>query len=169
MTAGLRRLEQGLVRLEEAALTLFVLVMVALSFLQVVLRQGFSTGILWADTFLRHLVLWAGFFGAALATASSKNFAFDIAVERLPGGLKGAALALAHLVTGAITALLARASWAFFLDERASGAALFTVGSRAVPTWAFAVILPAGFALVALHLVLRIALELAGASEDPAP
>src|SRR5208283_1473758 len=63
---------------ERTLLVLFVFVMVGLSFLQVVLRNAFSFGFLWADPFLRYIVVWVGFFGAILATKDEKHFGLDI-------------------------------------------------------------------------------------------
>ena len=53
----------------------------------------------------------------------------------------------------AVALLLAKASWAFVLEERTP---LFTAGSLAVPGWPFALILPIGFLLVAVHSGLRL-------------
>lgn len=133
-----------------------LLFLVAMSFLQVVLRQFFGGGILWCDTLLRHLVLWVGFLGAARAAAEEKHFAFEAVTEHLPARLHGAAAALARLTAMTVALLLAKASWAFVLDERSAGTPLFTAGSLGVPGWPFAAIVPIGFLLVAVHAGLRI-------------
>ncbi|MDE2237792.1 MAG: TRAP transporter small permease subunit, partial [Elusimicrobia bacterium] len=49
--------------------------MSSLAFLQVLRRELFGSGALWADPLLRSLVLWVGFLGAALAAAEDKHFA----------------------------------------------------------------------------------------------
>lgn len=155
----LKKAEALLVRLEGAALVTLLTVMMVMAFLQVAARQCFGTGLLWGDTFLRHLVLWVGFLGAAMATADEKNFAF----EALQTGLSGkprarAALALAAQLCGAaVGALLTRASWIYLLAEHEEAKALFTAGGFEVPAWAFAVILPLGFLLVTLHSLLKAA------------
>lgn len=126
-----------------------------MSFTQVILRQFFGTGILWGDTFLRHLVLWVGFLGASLATADNKQFAWDTLVAFLKEKPKAVVGLIAHLVTGAITGCLIHASWAFCLEEKASESVLFNIGAAAVPSWAFLIILPAGFALVLIHTLVK--------------
>lgn len=150
-----RKAESFLLGLQSAVLVAVLLFLVAMSFLQVALRQFFGGGILWCDTLLRHLVLWVGFLGAARAAAEEKHFAFEALTEHLPARLHGPAAAAARLTAIAVALLLARASWSFMLEERASGAALFTAGELAVPGWPFAAILPVGFFLVALHTGLR--------------
>ena len=53
----LRRIENGL-------LAILVLVLVGLAGTQIVLRVFFETGLAWADSFSRSLVLWTGMLGA---------------------------------------------------------------------------------------------------------
>ena len=138
------------------ALVAVLLFLVAMSFLQVVLRQFFGGGILWCDTLLRHLVLWVGFLGAARAAAEEKHFAFEAVTEHLPARLHGAAAGLARLTATAVALLLAKASWLFMLEERGAGLPLFTAGNLAVPGWPFAAIVPIGFLLVAVHAGMRL-------------
>ena len=163
----IRRAESILLGLQSAVLVAVLLFLVGMSFLQVALRQLFGGGILWCDTLLRHLVLWVGFLGAARAAAEEKHFAFEAVSEHLPQALHAWAAALARLTAVAVALLLARASWSFVLEERSAGTPLFTAGSVAVPGWPFALILPAGFLLVALHTGLR--LWLAKVPEENSP
>lgn len=163
----IREAEALLLRLEGGLLVAILSFMVVMSFAQVALRQLFGTGLLWADTLLRHLVLWVGFLGASLAAAQGKHFAWEPPEptppggERSPGGpplpSSGSALRrlAAQLCAALVAALLVKASWRFLLEERAAGAVLFHVGPAAAPAWIFAAIIPAGFALVGLHLLLR--------------
>ncbi|MBI3296834.1 MAG: TRAP transporter small permease subunit [Elusimicrobia bacterium] len=153
----LRTAERGLAAFEQALLSAMLLAMVALSFSQVVLR-GFSAGILWADTFLRHLVLWLGFLGAALAAVDDKQFAMDAAFRLMSRRTRAAVQGVLHVLTAGVSALMAKASWTFFQQEREASAVLFSVGDRLVPAWWFETILPAGFALLCLHYLLKAAL-----------
>lgn len=147
----LKKAEAFLVRIEAAALVALLSVMIALAFWQVAQRQLFGTGLLWADTLLRHLVVVVGFLGAAIAAAEGKHFGFEL-LSHARGRL-GASLRLASNAAGAaVSCLLARAAWRYFLDESASGAALFSTSLLTVPASWFAATIPAGFVLVALHL-----------------
>lgn len=150
----LRKAESLLVKLESGALVVLLSGMAGLAFTQVARRQLFGTGALWADTLLRYLVLWVGFLGAALAAADDKHFAWEAVAQK--GGRTGAALKVAaHTAAVVITALLARASWSFFRDEREAAKILFSIGSVAVPEWVFALAIPVGFALVLIHMAFR--------------
>ncbi len=131
-------------------------VMVFLAFAQVVLRR-FGAGLLWAETLLKHSVLWTGFLGAALAVRAEKHFAWEAAHLGASPRHKPW-LRLAASASGALVCtFLLKASWTYFLAEYASPAALMTVGSVVVPAWVAAAGIPGGFALVLAHLLFKTA------------
>lgn len=130
--------------------------MVILAFAQVVLRH-FGAGLLWGETVLKHLVLWTGFLGAALAAKSEKHFAWEAGHLGAPERLKPWLRLVSSLCGAAVCALLLRASWVYFLDDRASGSVLMTIGSVSVPSYFAAAAIPAGFALVLIHLLFKAA------------
>lgn len=155
---SLRTLERRLVAFEKTVLAVFVVLLVSLGFLQVVLR-GFERGFLWVDAFLRYLVLWIGFFGACIATADDKHFAMDAAARALGPRAKSAVRAVSHALAAAVCGLMAFASWRFLGYEREAGSAVFTLAGTPVKGWVLETILPAGFLLLAVHSVLRMALK----------
>lgn len=163
---SLKKAEARLVQAEGALLVAILTVMAALAVLQVLLRQFFSTGLLWADTLSRHLVLWVGFLGAAVAAAEGKHFAWE-AASHAPGR-RGTLMRLAaNLLAAAACWFLMRAALEFLHEERAAETVLFTAFGVPAPAWAFAVIVPLGFGLVLLHSLLRALLaaaELKGAA-----
>ena len=61
------KIEEYIVKAEKALVVALIFAMVGLSFMQVLLRIFFHSGIVWLDPLLRHMVLWAGLTGAALA------------------------------------------------------------------------------------------------------
>ncbi|MBI5245068.1 MAG: TRAP transporter small permease [Elusimicrobia bacterium] len=166
MSDWMKAAERGLLAAERALLCALLVVLVGLSFLQVILRGGFSAGLLWADVFLRHLVLLIGFLGAAVAVSEGKMFSFDAAAHLLKGRVKTFAALLAQAFAAAMAAALAAAAWTFFLNEYRLGGTLFTVGRLSVPSWVSAVVVPFGFALVFVHCVLRAAAALGRPSPE---
>jgi TRAP-type C4-dicarboxylate transport system permease small subunit len=152
----LRKAEDRLAAAEGALLVALLATMLILAFAQVLLRH-FGLGLLWGETALKHLVLWTGFLGAALAAASEKHFAWEASHVAAPARLKPWLRLAANLSAAAITALLLRASWIYFLDDRASGAELMTIGGVAVASWVAAAGIPGGFALVLAHLLFKTA------------
>lgn len=149
-------LDRFLVRVEKAGIVLALSVMVGLSFLQVILRLLFSTSILWADTFLRHLVLWAGLLGACVAASQGGHFAIDILKNLLPGKFLRPITCLTNALAAAILFVLARSAWAYFKDDLQVRSILFSLGSFEVPSAWMTVIIPVGFFLLAAHFTLRI-------------
>lgn len=129
-------------------------VMVTLAFAQVVLRH-FGLGLLWGETVLKHLVLWTGFLGAALAAAAEKHFAWEAAHVGAPERFKPWLRLTANLAGAAITAILLGASWTYFSDDRASGAELMTIGDIVVKSWVASAGIPLGFALVLIHMMFK--------------
>lgn len=154
MRDQLRKAERYLVAVEGAILVALLAVMVTLAFAQVILRH-FGLGLLWGETVLKHLVLWTGFLGAALAAAYEKHFAWEAAHVGAPVKWKPWLRLTANLSGAAITALLLSASWVYFVDDRASGAELMTVGGLVVHSWVAAAGIPLGFALVLLHMLFK--------------
>lgn len=160
MLERIRIAERWLLAAERWLLIAFVLVMVVLSFLQVILRGFFSFGLLWADTFLRHLVLWVAFLGASVAAVEDKQFAMDAAARILKGRVKAGVMGITYLFTFVVCVLLSSASIDFFKDEYAAQSTLFSIGELHLPAWVFEIIIPAGFILLALHYLLRTAAAL---------
>ena len=65
-------------RLEVGVITVLLIALVLLGCMQIVLRNFFHSGIIWADPLMRHLVLWLGCLGAALATTRVRHINIDV-------------------------------------------------------------------------------------------
>jgi TRAP-type C4-dicarboxylate transport system permease small subunit len=147
----LRTVDRGLVRVEGWLLVLFLGIMVVLSFAQVVLRNVFSTGFLWADPLVRHMVLWVGFLGAAIATHEERHISVDALTKFLAPRWKAAATITGQLFLAIVCAFLVGASWTFLMEEREAGGELIA----GVPTYLALMIIPAGYLLIAVHAIIR--------------
>ncbi len=154
MRDQLRKAEARLAAAEGALLVALLAIMASLAFLQVILRH-FGLGLLWGETVLKHLVLWTGFIGAALAAGAEKHFAWEAAHAGASARLKPWLRLAANLSGAVITALLLKASWTYFLDDRASGAALMTIAGLVVRSEVATAGIPIGFALVLAHLLFK--------------
>src|SRR5512135_793276 len=69
---------------EDWLLALLVLVLVGLAGTQIVLRVFFESGLGWADSFSRTLVLWTGMLGALAAVRDDRHIALDVLQRFLP-------------------------------------------------------------------------------------
>ncbi len=129
--------------------------MVILAFLQVVLRNVFSTGFLWADPLLRHMVLWIGLIGASLATEQVKHLNLDIITRFVSSKTQNILRIITNLFAGIITIFIAEAGWTFLQNEIESGEIILSIGRFNFPAWWFQIIIPIGFGLMAFRFFIR--------------
>jgi TRAP-type C4-dicarboxylate transport system permease small subunit len=155
----LRWFDAILSRIESGFLVLTLGSMVILAFAQVVMRNLFDTGFVWADTIVRHLVLWVGFTGAALAVREERH----IGIDALTKFLSPQAKLITRIVTSAFAALvcvfLADAAWTYLKDEQQAGGILVL----SIPTWVGILIIPVGYVLLALHFLVKVVQHTAAA------
>ncbi len=149
----LRTLDRFLVRVETVFLVVFLSAMILLAFLQVMARNFLGTGFLWADPLVRHLVIWVGFFGAAVATHEERHISIDALTRFFRPRWK----AIAHIFTSLFAVIvcwyLAEAAWVFLLDEKSLGSDFMLN----VPTWIALAVIPTGYVLIAFHFLVKIA------------
>jgi len=96
----------------EVVIALFLAVMVALVFGNVVLRYGFNSSISMSDEVSRWLFVWVTFLGAVVALQRHEHLGVDMLVDRLPDRGKKICLVLGHGVMLAVTWWLFDGSWA---------------------------------------------------------
>ncbi len=144
------RVVRALHRLEDAALALLLLSLIALASLQIVLRNLFETGLPWSDPLLRILVLWTGLLGAVVASREGRQISVDALSRLLQGRAAEATRIAANGFAALVSGLLAVHSVRFVASEFEYGSGAFS----GLPAWPFQIILPLAFGAVALrHLV----------------
>ncbi|MFZ1083112.1 MAG: TRAP transporter small permease subunit [Candidatus Kryptoniota bacterium] len=152
----LKLIENILGGIENTLLVIFLTVTVVMAFLQVILREFWQTGILWADVFLRHLVLWIGFFGAALAAKESRHFSINIITKRLPKLTQRIVQVLLELSASVVCYLLCDAGISFVYEEiKYNTEPLFTFLGKNFMAYHFEMIIPIGFGLIGIHFLFR--------------
>jgi len=145
------KINNFLAYIESAFLITLLITMILLAFLQVILRNFFSTSILWGDIFLRHLVLWVGFLGAALATKESKHISIDVLSRILSPKLKKITGFVTNLFAAIVSFFLMKASFTFISYEKESQSTLFAD----IPVWIFQSIIVIGFALIMFRFLIH--------------
>jgi TRAP-type C4-dicarboxylate transport system permease small subunit len=157
----IKTIENILGYIENGLLVIFLTVTVTMAFLQVILREFWSTGILWADIFLRHLVLWIGFLGAALAAKESRHFSIDIITKKLSPIFRRIVQILLDLSASVVCYFFAGAGVSFVSDEiKYNTQPLFSFLGKDVMAYYLEIIIPVGFALIGIHFLFR-AIEVA--------
>jgi TRAP-type C4-dicarboxylate transport system permease small subunit len=150
------KIEDKIIKLEKAFLVTLVMLMVILSFLQVILRVTAGKSIFWLSPLLRYFVLWAGFLGAALATASQKHFALDIFTRNLKPGAAKIINTVSYIFTSLVCLILMSAAVRFVKSEIDFEVKLFSVGSWQVSAVYMEFMIPLGFALIIFHSLFAI-------------
>lgn len=163
----IRSISNSLAFIERAVIILLLAMMVALAFLQVILRNVFSTGYLWADPLLRHAVLWIGFLGASLATQQEKHINIDLITRFLRPRVTNIVRIVTNLFAGIACSLLCNAARTFVASEQSTGDILLTINTMGFPAWWFQLIIPIGFGLMAFRFLIK-ALEHVIESLSPA-
>jgi TRAP-type C4-dicarboxylate transport system permease small subunit len=145
-----RRTDEVIDRVEQTLITILLSLMIAIAFLQIVLRNIFATGITWADPLVRNLVLWVGFVGAAIATREGKHITIDVLPQRVPQQVKAIIGIIIQVFAAFICALLTFASVKFVRNEALMGSITFA----GIPAWVPQLILPITFGIMSLRFCL---------------
>jgi TRAP-type C4-dicarboxylate transport system permease small subunit len=140
--------------LENSLLVGLLAAMIGIAVAQIVLRNGFDSGLLWADSLLRVLVLWIGMVGALVASRNQSHISIDIAGKYLPAKAARAVTLFNALFTAAVCFLLAKYSLEFVKIEYESPSIAFAN----VPTWVCESVMPVTFGLIALRYLIVAAL-----------
>jgi TRAP-type C4-dicarboxylate transport system permease small subunit len=142
-----RRAARIYAHIEGWTIVTLMVVLVLFALYQILLRNLFSTGIIWGDSFLRHIVLWIGLLGACRATAEDRHIHVELTAF-IPHGRIRSMLSLARaLFVTAVSAALLHASWTFLVNERSAGDLAFLQ----VPNWWLETIFPLSFGVMTLR------------------
>lgn len=155
-------------RIEQALLAVLVSGMVLLSALQIILRNFFRGGLLWAEPILGGSLLWITMLGALAATGRVKHITVDLVAHLLPPRPRRAVLAVTSLFAAAVCSFLVPASIRFVSLQKEMG----VMATAAIPQWVLYLVVPACFILLAFRFALQAALAASAAvtravSEEP--
>jgi C4-dicarboxylate transporter DctQ subunit len=140
---------RALDRVEEGLTSTLIVAMTLLTFVQVVLRYVFNSGLVWALEASVYLFSWLLLIGLSAGVRTNSHLAVDVITKHLsPAGQRLAALVAAGLSL-LYAVLMFLGSWT--LVERLHG-----FGSLAhdlpLPRWVLLLSLPIGFALLGLRI-----------------
>jgi len=139
--------EKAGTRVEAWAVVVIILAMILLPTLESIVRRFTGNGIPGSAVYTQHLTLWVGFIGALLATAAEKHLALST-IDMLPQGrTRLSALVFGHFVSAAVSAFLAYASIKMVLADTGRHDTL----AGGVPEWWTELIMPIGFAVMAVR------------------
>jgi TRAP-type C4-dicarboxylate transport system permease small subunit len=150
------RLDSFVARLERYLIVMLLSAMILVAFFQIVLRNFFATGLSWGDPFVRYLVVWVGFVGAALATKEGKHITIEVVSHWLSDSTKRYVRAFSHLFSAVICGLLTVAALKFIRFEALMGGQPIF----GLPAWTPQVIIPITFSIMTFRFALHFHVEL---------
>lgn len=139
-------------RVEIGAITLLLAALVFLGCMQIVLRNFFHSGIIWADPLMRNIVLWLGCLGAALATTQVRHINIDVFSRILPKRHKPVRRFLIYTATALAAFILGLAALRLVADERAFGDIAF----GGIKTWVLQTVLPFAFFVISYRSLVNL-------------
>ena len=131
--------------LEDTALIFSLLVMLCMALLQIVMRNFFESGFLWAESFLRVLVLWVAVLGAMVATRERNHINIDLISRFLASRHSLWADRLTNIFSAFICSICAFYAVEYIQYEFEDG----TIAFGFVPVWICQSIIPVGFVVMA--------------------
>lgn len=127
-----------------------------LAILQILLRNFFDMGLIWLESFLKMQVLWLAMLGAMVATRERQHIRIDL-LSRFTTGMTARLCELVVSVfASGVCAIGAYACFTLVQFEYEDQMIAFGI----VPVWVCQVILPIGFAVMAVRFALSIASSL---------
>ena len=124
--------------------------MIALAASQIVMRNFFGFGFIWADELLRMLVLWIAVAGAVAASRTDKHINIAVLEGILPGKLRAITKILVDLFTAGVCLIITWYSIDFVRTSYEYGDLLLDK----VPAWILQLVLPIGFGLISWRYLL---------------
>ena len=141
------RIYNFLLATETFLLMFFLLTAILLASSQIILRNFFDSGIFWADSALRILVLWIGMTGAMFASRNKKHIRIDVLSHYLPIKIQNNIWRVTELITAMVCSIVAYYSIEFIKFEYQDGLIAFAN----VPVWLCETIIPVAFIVMALR------------------
>ncbi|MBN2808684.1 MAG: TRAP transporter small permease [Deltaproteobacteria bacterium] len=136
--------------LEEAIISLLMASMTLLVFIEVVLRFGFGTGLMWAQELTLHLSAWMVLFGASYGVKVGSHIGVDAFVNILPAKIHRAVSAFAVVCCLIYCGLFMKGAWVYLAKMHMIGIEL---EDMPIPKWIAHSILFIGMVLLAWRLL----------------
>ncbi|MHB1049105.1 MAG: TRAP transporter small permease [Bacteroidota bacterium] len=129
----------------------FLGIMIVMAFAQVVLRNFFDTSIEWGDIFLRHLVLWVGYFGAVVATGERRHLKIEFVTKLVPPKVRKILFIITNLFASVVCYFLMQAAISFIQLE----IEFETILILDLQSWYFLIVIPIGYAIIGFRFAVH--------------
>lgn len=118
--SGYVRPEKGLGRwvneIEETAIAVLLGLMTLITFINVVLRYGFNTGLIWGLEMVTFLFAWLVLFGVSYAVKVTAHLGVDAVINLFSPKVRKSLAVIAGLICIAYAALLLKGAWDYWAN-----------------------------------------------------
>jgi len=148
--------------LENAVLVALLGAMMLLSVTQIVMREIFNTGIVWAGELLKLMVLWLAMIAAIAACRDNRHIRVDVLSHVLPRQAIRFTRVVVDLFAAAVCLMVAWQAWRYLELEIEFGDTVLID----TPAWIAHVVIPVSFAFTGYRFIVG-AVRKACGIEDP--
>ena len=136
--------------------------MMVLSVTQIVMREIFNTGFVWAGELLKLMVLWLAMIAAIAAARDNRHIRIDALSHVLPGPAIRYTRVLVDLFGAAVCAVVAWQAWRYLqLEIEFEDTVLIDT-----PAWIAHAVVPASFAVMGYRFIIGAVRKAVGRDED---
>ena len=143
----IRRLLRTFQHLEEIALIICFTGMVGVTLAQILLRNVFADGLVWADALVQVLVLWVSLLGAMVATRHRDHIRIDLLMRFVPVRYQTLLARLLFTLSAAVCVVVVWYAVELIQLEQTYPQIVF----MNVPAWVCQLIIPFAFGVIALR------------------
>jgi C4-dicarboxylate transporter DctQ subunit len=134
---------------EDALLVFLLALMIVMSSTQIILRNIFEFGFVWADPLLRILVLWLGLIGATVATRENRHIRIDLLSKLFKRNTHRLIQSVVGGFSAVVCFIIAWHGMTWIQLDYADSVTSF----GGIPAWMLEVIVPASFALIGIRFM----------------
>lgn len=135
-------------KLEENIVALLLVAMTLLVFLEVVMRFGFNSGLIWIQEATLYTSAWFVLFGASYGVRIGAHIGVDVVVKLLPEPMRRVAGLIAIALCFVYCALFLMGSWDYLQLMHMIG---IEMEDLPIPKWLAMIIMPVGFVLLVIR------------------
>ena len=150
--ALLERLEKTGNFLETAALVTLLSAMMLLAVGQIVLREVFNTGFVWADELIKLMVLWLAMIGSIAACRDNRHIRIDALSHILPKIAVEITRVVVDVFAAIVCGVIALQAWRYLQVEIEYQDTVLVN----LPAWIAHIVLPAAFLLISFRFLVLV-------------
>lgn len=138
------KIHQLLLKTEAAIIIGLLVSMIMIATIQIIMRNLFDSGLLWAESYTRIAVLWLALLGAMLASRNHKHLAIDALINRLSQRAQYRLKRFNDLFSASLCFIVSYHSIVLVYSDYQQGSLAFTT----IPSWLCEIIIPIAFAVI---------------------